>query len=65
MKYKVGDEVVTCNGHKGTITKIYKIFTGVLYCEIRSGMKELYVCPLSYIMSKQSEVKVYAKSGKN
>lgn len=62
MKYKVGDAVVTCNGHKGNITKIYRIFTGVLYCELQCGAKEPYVCPLSYIMSKQSEVKACDKS---
>lgn len=54
MNVSIGDCVVTNDGHRGTVTKVYKV-TGVstLYAHIREADGRTWYCPITTIVRKE------------
>lgn len=54
MIVNVGDKVVTCDGHKGTVTKKYFV-TGryEMYIHIQEADGRIWYCPASCVVRKE------------
>lgn len=54
MNVNIGDRVVTNDGHRGTVTKVYKV-TGVStpYVHIREADSRIWYCPITTIVQKE------------
>lgn len=54
MNVSIGDCVVTNDGHRGVVTKIYKV-TGVstMYVHIQESDSRLWYCPITTIVRKE------------